>query len=179
MKSRNPSVQILLTLLVIGVSLFSGISQEITCQFQCWCWFSLFGLSLMLAFGVLFVTRIRWVEAGAEKLHLLRIRNGERQSIDYQKIKWIFELRNHRGLSYICLKYFDQKRLKNRIIFFIPKRNEFFRFRESDLTTFIRDKAIQVNPAYSKNEEPESWMIYIVIFLVFIITAIPILLFCN
>lgn len=175
MKSQKPTLQIALAVLVVGIVLFFALNKGMAPRFPCWEWFFMFGFGYTLAYGILLVSKMRWVEAGAEKWYLLK--KGERQPIDYQKIKWIFELRNNRGPSWICMKYYDQRMLKDRIILFIPKKSEYAK--DSELTLFIRNQAMRFNPAYSKESEPSSRKIQTVIFLISIVPVVIVWFNCG
>ncbi len=104
------------------------------------------------------------------------LKKRERLPVDYKKIKWIFELRNSRGPSLICLKYYDQKMLAYRLIVFLPKNREFSR--DSDLTVYIRRLILEANPVYDRNIEPSSWKVNVVLFLALSIPVALIWLIC-
>jgi len=80
---------------------------------------------------------------------------GKETLIAFKDIKWIskFDLTNP---SAITIKYQDVQSRKFQKISFIPQKKDQRVFADDAMTDFIRNKIMQENPNYSKEEQPST-----------------------
>jgi hypothetical protein len=123
-------------------------------------------LCVFLFWMFVMMIRLRSAEAMNDKLVIKTIQS--QKSIEYKDILWITQLVMIKPVM-ISLKYHDRDTGVSKKILLMPERNidlsGLNSFKELEMTKFIRGKAMEANPSYSKFMEPSRWLSVGLIFL--------------
>lgn len=116
------------------------------------------------------ITRIKYIKVTENNI-LIKTINREKV-LDYKYIEWISQSIIG-GWYIISIKYENPETGKSKVIYILPEvynnREGGFLilnpFRELNITKFIREQIIKVNPVYRKENEPSRWYLFIQVLL--------------
>jgi hypothetical protein len=100
---------------------------------------------------------------------------GAEKVLNYKDIVWINQNIFGSNWYILSIKYKDIETNKLRIIFILPEqytRREEWKviniFQELNITKYIREQIIKVNPSYNLSNEPSRWYLFLWMLLIFI-----------
>jgi len=103
--------------------------------------------------------RLRYIKVTESNI-ILKSMDGER-ILEYKDIEWINQNIFGSNWYILSIKYKDKISGKSKIIMVLPEmytsRERFAVFSELNITRYIREQIIKINPAYRIENEPSRW----------------------
>lgn len=109
---------------------------------------------------VINMIKLRYIKVTENNI-LVESLGGNEEVLEYKDIEWINQNIFGSNWYILSIKYKDVKTGKSKTIFAFPEmyssRERITVFGELNITQYIREQIIKVNPSYRKENEPSRW----------------------
>ncbi len=152
--------QYIATPIIVAVFLFqiyyffivgNPIDEESLFMMPFWFWAS---IVVIINFS-----KLRYVKVGENNI-LMKTLISEK-TLEYKDIEWINQNIFGSNWYILTIKYKNNETGKSNIIFVLPEmytsKERLFSFSELNITKYIREQIIKVNPGYRIENEPSRW----------------------